>query len=445
VTKDSPETFETSFLRIRSEWQLLHRLLRKQDRKYAPDFNVFLALGVDRRELSHSAFIAELLNPNGSHGQGEVFLKCFLERCLRQGCSAIPTHDSYAWDKWQVFVEKTIPAGASDQLEPGRMDLVLKYRDSNPATSVLIVIENKIDAGEQPDQLKRYSDWLNSQKRDFANRALIYLTPAGDRAASGEGVIYTRLSYREDISGILMGSCQHTTSIPARVTTILEQYFRIVERIDRRNELSTVSDDEKKAFLMRPENLEVALDIGVHIEAAKTKLLRGFWDEVKKLLQDHLSKDDGARVWQLEFRSNFKRDDLKPTNDWYGIDVFVGSISTKMSSYRYTVSQELTPSQPKIHFAVYRHCPPGSTPRLVAGHDIEGFPEELELPLSEQQRGQYVRYVSRNNFGNQIDFLTLLASDCSGTAREIAEEAWDKFSRTKECIFRANEELGTEN
>lgn len=43
-------------------------------------FNIFSILRVESKETSmHSAFLVELLNPRGSHGQGDVFLDLFVE------------------------------------------------------------------------------------------------------------------------------------------------------------------------------------------------------------------------------------------------------------------------------------------------------------------------------------------------------------------------------
>ena len=44
------------------------------------DFNIFGILGMERKEVkTHSKFLAELLNPKGSHLQGDMFLKLFIE------------------------------------------------------------------------------------------------------------------------------------------------------------------------------------------------------------------------------------------------------------------------------------------------------------------------------------------------------------------------------
>ena len=53
------------------------RIKKEADGGY---FNVFNILGLKTEEVRlHSALLAELLNPNGSHGLSDTFLKLFLE------------------------------------------------------------------------------------------------------------------------------------------------------------------------------------------------------------------------------------------------------------------------------------------------------------------------------------------------------------------------------
>lgn len=50
-------------------------------RRRGADFNVFQLLRIEGSEDElHSRFIAELLNPRGAHGQGDSFLRFFLEK-----------------------------------------------------------------------------------------------------------------------------------------------------------------------------------------------------------------------------------------------------------------------------------------------------------------------------------------------------------------------------
>jgi len=86
------------------------------------------------RETNHSLLLGELLNPEGGHGQGRLFLESFLERI---------GIDNPAAGNWSVTIEA------------GRVDILL--RRSEPAS--VVIIENKPhDAVDQPNQLYRY--WL---------------------------------------------------------------------------------------------------------------------------------------------------------------------------------------------------------------------------------------------------------------------------------------------
>src|SRR5438093_10084008 len=46
-------------------------------------FNIFDALGITRVEIRHSNFLAYILDPAESHGQGQVFLKAVLMDLLK--------------------------------------------------------------------------------------------------------------------------------------------------------------------------------------------------------------------------------------------------------------------------------------------------------------------------------------------------------------------------
>src|SRR6266487_6982507 len=46
-------------------------------------FNIFDALGITRVEIRHSNFLAFILDPAESHGQGQVFLKAVLMDLLK--------------------------------------------------------------------------------------------------------------------------------------------------------------------------------------------------------------------------------------------------------------------------------------------------------------------------------------------------------------------------
>ena len=98
-------------------------------------FNLFAILDRETDEVrTHSAMLAELLNPNGSHRQGPVFARLFAER-FRIDADGI--------ESARVWREETVAEGS-------RADILMQLGDT------CIVIENKIYANDQPRQLQRY-------------------------------------------------------------------------------------------------------------------------------------------------------------------------------------------------------------------------------------------------------------------------------------------------
>ncbi len=65
-------------------------------------FNLFEAIGVVAQEVKHSNFLAFLLDPSGTHGLGEVFLKRFLKRVLTDAES--PPFSPIEWT-WPIPVQ----------------------------------------------------------------------------------------------------------------------------------------------------------------------------------------------------------------------------------------------------------------------------------------------------------------------------------------------------
>ena len=101
-------------------------ILNKQEwQRSGKYFNIFSALGIERKEVRHSAILAELLNPNGMHGLGDFFLKEFLHRI---------SFDSFPTKNAIIKKEEVITNNR-------RLDISITSYDGNQK----IVIENKID------------------------------------------------------------------------------------------------------------------------------------------------------------------------------------------------------------------------------------------------------------------------------------------------------------
>lgn len=224
--------------------------LQEERHRKGENYNLFSILNIERYELKHSALIANLLDPKGSHGCGDAFLRAFFEIALKE--RAYPFEDCTLPDS---YTEHYIGPIAGDT--GGRIDILVEssyyYR---------LIIENKIYAGDQDKQLIRYD---NYGKTDLeADRyLLVYLTLFGNEASEGstakgsaKEVDYLCLSYAEDILRWLE-QCVRLAYDKPLVRESLNQYIQTIKQL-------TYQD-------MNQENIQKIIDLAVdHPEVVAT-------------------------------------------------------------------------------------------------------------------------------------------------------------------------------
>jgi hypothetical protein len=153
--------------------------INKQYKKIAEitgeNYNVFRVLNLQTREVRmHSAFIAELLNPKGNHGQGNVFIIEFIEM-LKRNSKCLPKENNTEVLEIKFDATKAKSAkveswlGKTTDKEGGFIDILL-----TDASQKHIIIENKIYAGDQRKQLLRYHNFDK-------DAPIIYLTLDGKK------------------------------------------------------------------------------------------------------------------------------------------------------------------------------------------------------------------------------------------------------------------------
>lgn len=212
------DRFRADFRRIQTGIDERKAAAAVAQRQTAANFNIFHILSVHHDEVrTHSALLANLLSPHGSHAQGAHFLEGFLRHCYdhleRFPIPPLPLVPN----QWQVSAE--------EHTVHGNLDLVIR----SPQQGYLIVIENKIWAAEQPEQLARYSEWLILLQRQYPQQALLFLTPHGHRAYSNGDFGYQRLSYRDHLVPWLEASL---TGVEApRLHIVLTQYLDLIRSL----------------------------------------------------------------------------------------------------------------------------------------------------------------------------------------------------------------------
>ena len=157
-TKPELERFSTTAIR---KIELAAAQQANIDKLQATRFNVFDLIGPDENKLSD--IIADLLDPKGCHGQGDLFLRLLFKQL-------------------DIDADINISKNIKVQREAPTYE-IMKYRrriDILVEAGVWVAIENKVNSAEQPDQVKDYLEHLKRcTKNHSVQSALIYLTPNG--------------------------------------------------------------------------------------------------------------------------------------------------------------------------------------------------------------------------------------------------------------------------
>ena len=231
---------------------------RKEKFERGENYNIFNDLGFMSDEVHlHSMFLANLLNPKGSHGQREKFLEAFL-KMLQKSFPAISA-DNLELDITNASVEVEKYIGRQTDCEGGRIDIYLTDGKHS------IIIENKIYAVDQHHQMLRYWNYGMSQKGDDTEKSfvLIYLTLDGcspSKDSLGEDLKENDivcLSYKNDIRGWL-DRCVELSSRTPLVRETINQYISTIDILT-----NNVMEDNKELLdiLSKEENLDAVYDI----------------------------------------------------------------------------------------------------------------------------------------------------------------------------------------
>jgi hypothetical protein len=191
-------------------------------------FNIFSILGLEHYETStHSAFLAELLNPEGSHGQEDHFLKLFIEHLN------LEEFNDFNTAKAKVVKEAPLGRIDAEYREGGKMDILVVGNSTEGNGRKAIGIENKIYAVDQENQLGRYAAYLHKNHPE-KNHVLLYLTLDGMEASEfstkhGE-VDYQAISYKKEILDWLR-RCQEAVSGIPSLKEAIGQYIELIKKL----------------------------------------------------------------------------------------------------------------------------------------------------------------------------------------------------------------------
>nr|WP_311445058.1 PD-(D/E)XK nuclease family protein [Ezakiella coagulans] len=231
------------------------------------DFNVFdLIINPYDEVHLHSRMIYSILTER-------KFQKQFLMSFLNSIDVSLPEDFSFS-DFKNISVEK------EKAFSNGRVDLFISFKIKNIYYNVLI--ENKLLACDQPEQINRYLSYMNSFPN--ANNYVCYLTLDGSAPSEDSTKRLNEIkliSYDSEIMSWIE-DCIKIASREPGVREVLIQYSSLLEKLTGKDVDFIM---ELKEYLLEdPENFIIANSMIPAVNDAKAELQLRFWTKLEKSL-----------------------------------------------------------------------------------------------------------------------------------------------------------------
>lgn len=178
-------------------------------------FNIFDALRIVDREVKHSDFLAWLIDPNESHGQGGLFLRAILMDLFKTA-----RENGFTCPVSPIELDGEELRGVEVRREWRNIDLLIRCDQPH----FVVAIENKIKSGEHSNQLARYRE---SVGLEFGNvpSLYVYLTIEGDDPSEEDWVPYSYADLHRVLERVRNAS---ETAIGLDVLAFLDHYLRLI-------------------------------------------------------------------------------------------------------------------------------------------------------------------------------------------------------------------------
>lgn len=295
-------------------------------------FNIFSILRNEYDEVNlHSKFVVELLKDK-NHG------KKFIELLL----STIEV-ENFNYKRVNIFSEYFVKNN-------GRIDIVLKFFLEN--NKKVIIIENKIYADDQYQQLKRYYDSMLLEGYKSEEIELVYLTLTGTEPSedsvkglpSGVKENIRIISYKDDIITWIENCIKEVSQVPI-IRETLVQYESLLKKITDKGE-KTMTEEIKNMVLSNKDYLDMVYKLTDVLVKIKQELQLKFWEKLEERLSSSLKfqLEKNLTYPNYHYSKNLieKFYTNSRNNKFYGLMYFIKSLENRGKLYlRIEVSENL--------------------------------------------------------------------------------------------------------
>ncbi len=383
----------------------INQQIEKEEIYSRSAFNIFTILRKASDEVAvHSRFLAELLNPNGSHGM-LIFQRLFIEKVIN---ATIETNtQKYQWQREKIssnthfncFFEQS-------QGKFGRIDILLENEEQ------IIVIENKIYADEQKKQLERYYNACIEKGFRHENIYILYLNLYGGEISNyGKGNLskhdFAQISYKDDILSWLE-YCLETDKVkqfPHIEQTII-QYYTLIKKLTHTGTKSMTKQHIE--LLYQGDNFKLAQQFSQSFDKFKIDVQQKMWQDLQQTLNNN------------GYEFSYCDKDLQPVNadkmcnKYYKMKkaVRLYGIQTKLGTYKdYSVHCFIQITKILYYgITIAKDDKNGNPKRLQYGEDCSEFHQKmLTLPFTFTKGSIHTNWFLGANIHikEQVNFMSL--------------------------------------
>ncbi len=271
------------------------------------DFNIFRVLRQESDEVNlHSKFIIELLSNIPFYS--EKFRKLFLKN--------IGVDENYFTDNVRV------------KREYKNIDILLTEKDR------AVIIENKIYAEDQGEQLARYYDIMKNNSNEVK---VFYLTLEGrdpSKQSLGKKLCFEgsyeenkesikNLSYKNNIANWIEECIKESEDVPVIRETLI-QYLEVVNRLTGKTGNKDYHNSIANELLSSEKNIRLANDIKNGLEIAINNIKLQFWTELEeKIKGDKIFKTIDGK-YSVEENEKYTKEKIEDNKKNYGLSYSLG-------------------------------------------------------------------------------------------------------------------------
>ncbi len=281
----------------------IHRL--DELRNITEKFNIFKILKADRFEIRHSNMLAWLLDPKASHGLGDRFLRCFLQktfeaRKIEDASSKFNVdEDLLLTDLHRFNAEREHSFSSENNSKKKYIDLLLT-RDDGYQEKIAIIIENKVYSKEHGDQLQTYRNHITTKEFPSSENPegyqgwkhlFIFLSPDGIPPSEGNED-WIPLSYgkvKEALETVIKGRV-----LSEDVHLLIRHYLEILDEIsnDQGDTLEHLCKSLYKDHSIAFNTLEKIMKKNSPSTEREKKLINEYRNEINIVLNHKIGTHD---------------------------------------------------------------------------------------------------------------------------------------------------------